>query len=196
MMQGKSIRILPLTADRWDDLEALFGARGASAGCWCMFWRLEGADFKQSRGEGARLRLKRLTLENDIPGLLAYVNGRAAGWCSIGPRERYLGLEDSRRFRRFDDTPVWSIVCFFVDKGVRGQGLMRELLSGALLFAKKRGAHCVEGYPVDVRTPKLAGHKLQGDQGYMGIVSAFRDVGFIEVGRASETQLIMRYDIT
>jgi hypothetical protein len=31
--------------------------------------------------------------------------------------------------------------------------------------------------------------------GYMGIASVFRDVGFVEAGHASETQLIMRYTI-
>ena len=35
--------IHPLTPDRWDDLEALFGPRGAYGGCWCMFWRVSRA---------------------------------------------------------------------------------------------------------------------------------------------------------
>ncbi len=35
--------IHPLTPDRWDDLETLFGPRGAYVGCWCMFWRVSRA---------------------------------------------------------------------------------------------------------------------------------------------------------
>ncbi len=34
---------------------------------------------------------------------------------------------------------------------------------------------------------------LTGYSGFTGIFSVFRDAGFVEVGRASETQLIMRY---
>lgn len=28
----------PLTPGRRDDLETLFGSRGACGGCWCMWW--------------------------------------------------------------------------------------------------------------------------------------------------------------
>jgi len=37
------IVVTPATAERWPDLEALFGSSGASAGCWYMFWRLDRA---------------------------------------------------------------------------------------------------------------------------------------------------------
>ena len=50
----------------------------------------------------------------------------------------------------------------------------------------------VEGYPIDMQTPLLAGQKLTGYSGFMGIASVYRDAGFVEVDRASETQLIMR----
>ena len=39
------IVIRPATREHWSDLAALFGARGACGGCWCMFWRQTGADF-------------------------------------------------------------------------------------------------------------------------------------------------------
>jgi hypothetical protein len=28
--------VYPLTAERWGDLETLFGEHGAYGGCWCM----------------------------------------------------------------------------------------------------------------------------------------------------------------
>ena len=43
--------------------------------------------------------------------------------------------------------------------------------------------------------PKLAGQTFGSYSGYMGVASAFRALGFEEVGRASETQLIMRMNI-
>jgi GNAT superfamily N-acetyltransferase len=186
------IDISPATAELWPDLEALFGKNGACAGCWCMFWRLDRADYKKLQGEGNKASLRELTLTGRVPGLLAYVNGRPAGWCSIGAREGYVALERSRILKRVDDRPVWSIVCFFVARPYRRSGLMSELLRGAIAYARQQGAQLVEAYPIDTEAPLLAGKKLTSVGGYMGIASTFRALGFVEVGRASETQLIMR----
>lgn len=136
--------------------------------------------------------LRELTLQNAVPGVLAYVDGKPVGWCAVGPRENYPALEDSRILKRVDDRPVWSVVCYFVARGYRGQGMMLALLRGALRYAQEQGATIVEGYPIDLQTPELAGQRLRSPAGYMGIASAFRAAGFAEVGRASETQLIMR----
>ena len=186
---------MPATAERWTDLEALFGDKGAYAGCWCQFWRMERSDFKRLKGQGTKAALRAMTCANEVPGVLAFVNGRPAGWCSLGPREAFRALENSRILKRMDNQPVWSIVCFFVAKEFRSQGMMVELLRGAVRYAQEQGAQIVEGYPIDMQTPKLWGQKLSGVAGYMGVAGAFREVGFQEVGRASETQLIMRYAV-
>lgn len=187
--------VYPATAERWADLEKVFGEHGAYAGCWCMFWRLNRSDFKQLRGDGTKAVLREMTTKGDVPGLLVYDQGEAVGWCSIGPREGYMALENSRILKRIDEQPVWSVVCFFVTKKYRGKGAMKALISGAVGYARQQGAKIVEAYPIDMQSPKLAGQKLTSYSGYMGIASVFRDVGFVEVGRASETQLIMRYQI-
>ena len=190
---GPHIEVFPATADRWADLEALFGEHGASGGCWCMFWRMARAEFNRSTGEDRKAALKEMTLAGKVPGVLAYAGGQIAGWCSIGPRESYSALVKSRILKPIDQEPVWSIVCFYVAKAHRRSGMLVALLRGAVDYAGQQGARIVEGYPTDLQTPKLAGQKLKGDSGYMGIASAFRAAGFSEVGRASETQLIMRY---
>lgn len=190
------IEIFPATAERWPDVEAVFGEHGASGGCWCMFWRLDRATFKQLKGAGTKAHLQALTSEGDVPGLLAYDHTCPAGWCSVGPRERYLALEKSRILKRVDDHPVWSIVCFFVTRPYRQKGLLRALLSGAVEYAQSQNARTVEGYPLDLQSSRLAGQTLTGYSGYMGIASVFRSAGFVEVGRASATQLIMRYTIS
>lgn len=194
-MSKGTIDIRPATAERWNDLETVFGERGAYAGCWCMFWRLERAHFKREKGEGTKAELHHLVHTGPPPGLLAYVDGTAAGWCSLGPREGFKALENSRILKRVDSATVWSIACFFVAKPFRGQGLMEALLRGAVDYAAEQGAMIIEGYPLDLDTPQLTGQKLTSYAGYMGIASAYRAVGFVEVGRASETQLIMRYTV-
>jgi GNAT superfamily N-acetyltransferase len=189
------VEVYPATAERWKDIETLFGPKGAYAGCWCMFWRLDRADFKKMKGEGTKAVLKDMTSKNEVAGLLAYIDGQPIGWCSIGPRKDYAALENSRILKRIDDTPVWSIVCFFVAKPFRSKGVMSELLRGAVKYAKQQGAQVIEGYPIDMQTHKLAGQILNSYSGYMGIASIFRAAGFTKVADASETQLIMRYTV-
>ena len=188
-----TVDVYPATAGRWSDLEALFGPKGAFGGCWCMFWRRQRADFKRDKGEGNRKNLELLTKTDQIPGLLAYANGHVAGWCSIGPREEFVALENSRILKRVDDQPVWSITCFFVAKPYRRKGLMKHLILAAVEYAYQQGAAVVEGYPIDLDTPQLKGQDLSSYSGYMGMATAYRAAGFVTVGHASETQLIVRH---
>jgi hypothetical protein len=187
--------IHPATAERWNDLESLFGPKGAFAGCWCMFWRMERAEFKRLKGDGTKAILKEMVMQNQVPGVLAYINGLPIGWCSIGPRQGYAALENSRILKRVDGTPVWSIVCFFVPKPYRNQGIMADLLRGALGYAIQQGAQVVEGYPLNMQAHQLEGQTLKSFSGYMGFASIFKDAGFEKVADASETQLIMRYTV-
>ncbi|MFT3891602.1 MAG: GNAT family N-acetyltransferase [Anaerolineales bacterium] len=184
-----------VTPDRWNDLETLFGKNGANAGCWCMFWRLERSMFKKTKGEGNRQILKQIVEADEQPGILAYDGVQAVGWCGIAPRENLIALENSRILKRVDEKPVWSITCFYVNKEARGQGIMEGLIKAAVAHAKSHGAQIVEAYPIDMQSPKLAGQTFGSYSGYMGVVSAFRTLGFDEVGQASETQLIMRLNI-
>lgn len=182
-----ALDVHPVTPDRWGDLETLFGQHGAYGGCWCMWWRLTRSQFSKNGGEGNKKAMKALVDSGQVPGLLAYDGGHPIAWCSVGPRETYPALERSRTLKRVDGQPAWSIVCFFVAKPFRRQGLMPQLLAAAVGYAAQNGARIVEGYPVE---PKESG--LRGYEGYMGVVSAYRRAGFVEVLRRSESQPIMR----
>jgi GNAT superfamily N-acetyltransferase/uncharacterized damage-inducible protein DinB len=137
----------PLSADRWQDLEMLFGPRGACGGCWCMYWRLPRVQFTAQKGEGTKQAFQYVVARGEIVGLLAYVKGQPVGWCAIAPRESYPVLARSRILKRVDEAPVWSVVCFFVSKGFRGQGLTTALLRAAVDYARQQGARVIEGYP-------------------------------------------------
>jgi GNAT superfamily N-acetyltransferase len=196
LIPTSDVQILPASAERWADIETLFGAHGAFSGCWCMYWRVRHTEFNQIKGEGAREALKALTAAPIAPGVLAYLDGQPAGWCSIAPRENYLALERSRILKPVDDQPVWSVVCFYVPRKFRQQGMMTALLRGAVSYAQKHVAKIIEGYPTDMQAPLLEGKHLTGYHGFMGIAAAFREAGFVEVATAAEgTQLIMRYTI-
>ncbi len=177
----------PLTPDRWMDLETLF-ERHRNRTCWCMWWRLPRSEFARQLGEANKRAFKAIVESGEVPGVLAYEGGKPVGWCSIGPRESFPALERSWVLKRVDDEPVWSIVCFFIARPFRRQGLMGGLLRAATEYARERGARIVEGYPVE---PK--GARLSGSQGFMGIASAFREAGFVEILRRSESRPIMRH---
>jgi GNAT superfamily N-acetyltransferase len=192
MSQRRKLDIQPLTAERWDDLVTLFGQRGAMDDCWCMFWRLPRKQMRGMTPEQKKESLHHMALSDQVAGLLAYKDGQPVGWCSVGPRQDYQALENSRLFKRLDDKPVWSIVCFFMERSARGQGLMQQLIRGAVAYARQHGAKIVEAYPTDLAAAGMQGKKLSGDEGYVGIATAFEKAGFVEVSRPSETRLIVR----
>jgi GNAT superfamily N-acetyltransferase len=178
----------PLSADRWHDLEMLFGPRGACGGCWCMYWRLPRAQFTAQKGEGTKQAFQHVVESGEIAGLLAYVKGQPVGWCAIAPRESYPVLARSRILKRVDEAPVWSVVCFFVSKGFRGKGMTTALLRAAVDYARQQGARIIEGYPIEPKKPRMPAAFA-----WTGLASAFRQAGFVEVLRRSETRPIMRY---
>ncbi len=176
------------TPERWADVEKLFGQHGACGGCWCMWFRQTRSQFAKEAGEPNRVALQSLVESGTVPGLLAYDGAAPVGWVAVEPRESFPALARSRILKRVDDLPVWSVVCFFVARSFRGKGLMTALLKAAVDHARQHGVTVVEGYPVE---PKK--DRIPDIYAYTGTVSAFRQAGFVEVARRSESRPIMRY---
>jgi GNAT superfamily N-acetyltransferase len=184
------LRIEPLHEHNWDDLEELFGKHGAYAGCWCMYWRITGRQFASQAGRGTRAALRSLAAEDAAaaPGLLAYRGTTPVGWCSVGPREAFGRLERSPHLRRIDDERgVWAVVCFYVGRSFRGQGVSRALLDAAVDYAAAQGARIVEGYPSVVGDERVASSSL-----YQGTLEMFLEAGFVEAARRAHNRPIMR----
>jgi GNAT superfamily N-acetyltransferase len=185
--RARDLRIEPVTPERWADVVALFGARGACGGCWCMYWRRSSAEYERGKGRGNRDALRRLVAGGKTPGLLAYSGAAPIGWCALAPREAYPRLERARVLKRIDDRPVWSVVCLFVAKPHRRSGVSVALLEAAAGFASSCGARILEGYPIEPR------HGALPDPfAWTGTASAFRAAGFGEAARGSPTRPIMR----
>src|ERR1019366_9118772 len=141
------LEFFPATADRWADVETLFGSRGVCEGSWCMTWRLPRAEFNRNKGDGYGEVFHNLVRKSPAPGILAYADGKPVGWCAVAPREAYPALGRSRILKPVDRQPVWSISCLFVEKSHRRQGLSAKLIQAAAKFAQSQGAKIVEGYP-------------------------------------------------
>lgn len=173
----------PVTPQRRADLERFSQAHGKFRYCSCMRWRLTSGEMSRSTKADRIDALDRL-VEDRIPiGVLAYLGDEAVGWCSVAPRETYLGLERYKALARVDDAPVWSIVCFFVDRRVRRTGATAGLIRAATAYAVTQGARIVEGYPVE------PGAKLYT---YMGSPAAFSAAGFVDVTPDGRDRRVMR----
>lgn len=153
-----------------------------------MWWRLTGSEFERQKGEGNQQAMEDIVESGDVPGILAYAGGEPVGWCSVAPRDRFGRLNRSPILKPVDETPVWSVVCFFIHKDYRGQGLSGALLQAAIEYARQQGGTVVEGYPV---VPKK--EEVPTIFAFTGFVSTFEQAGFVEVERRSETRPIMRY---
>jgi GNAT superfamily N-acetyltransferase len=171
------LEIQPLTRDRLPDLASLFGQGGDPKWCWCSFFRVRNADFS-----GATAETNRQVLEQAVdttaeggrnPGLIAYRDGEAIGWVSVGPRDDYERLKHSKVLAPIDDKPVWSIVCFVVSRKTRKQGVARALLDAAVDYARQHGATLLEAYPVDTD-----GARVPAAHAYKGTVGMFERAGF------------------
>lgn len=185
---ARDVTYRPLTRRNWSDLEELFGPRGASAGCWCMWWRLKRSEWEKQKGDGNRRSFEKLVASGTPTGVLAYSERKPVGWCAVAPRSDYSGLERSRVLSPVDDQTVWSVTCFFIARPYRKSGLTVNLLRAAVEYAAKKGAKIVEGYPIDPR-----GSSMPEAFAWTGLVSAFRKAGFQEVARRSPGRPIMRY---
>jgi GNAT superfamily N-acetyltransferase len=178
----------PLTPDRWDDFVAVFGARGACAGCWCMWWKRSRQEWEAHKGAGNRRAMRAMVMAGEEPGLLAYDGGHPVGWCAIAPRERYATIERSRILARRDDVAVWSLPCLFVVKEARGQGVALALTEAAVAYARAHGAPAVEAYP----TVPRGASPLPAISSFMGTPAMFERAGFVEIARVSPSRAIMR----
>jgi GNAT superfamily N-acetyltransferase len=179
--------IRPLTPDLWPALEDLFGPqRGASNGCWCMYWRI-GSQYRKQLREANKQAFRKVVEDGPPPGLLAFDGDLAVGWCQLTPRDALPWLDGFRRLKRIDHVPVWSISCFYVRRGYRRKGVTSALISAALDKAKAAGTPALEAYPLDAdHNPGAA---------FTGYVSAFARAGFKLVGQHTPTRPIMRHDL-
>lgn len=162
------------------DFEAFFSSRGAPHYCWCMVWRRTSAEAKQNDA-GSRKRQMMQRIGDGVPvGLIAYRAGEAVGWVSVAPRDTYrnLGGPEAKAGER-----IWSIVCFYVPRKLRGEGLVRKLIAAAVAHAKGEGATIVEAYPVPPDAPSYR---------FMGFIPVFAEAGFTDVGMAGTRRHVMR----
>ena len=166
---ASALDIVPLTPDRWRDLEKLFGPdRGANSGCWCMWWRLTREAWRQMPKAERKARFRKVVTKGPPVGLLALRAGEPLGWVQVAPR---------RATPTFNTSPAAG----------RRSGVAHALAQAAVKHAFAQGAIAVEA------CPKEAGARASGDL-YMGTPSIFRRLAFREIARRTPVRPLMRLD--
>jgi GNAT superfamily N-acetyltransferase len=195
-----SIEVQPATADRWNDVVAVFGQRGNDPSWeWCqLFLRAESAGRASAKPPEDNREALRLEINGAVvpPGLIAYVDERPVGWTRVGPRSAFPGVRGNRALARVlsdDDAGTWWVTCFAVDRRHRRSGVGAALLGAAVAFARDHGATALEGHPVDVA--QLSATTVSGSAIYTGTVAMFVAAGFVEVGRTYRTRPVMRLSL-
>jgi GNAT superfamily N-acetyltransferase len=190
-----ALAVRPLTPERWSDLETIFNAKGCSVarGCWCMYYRVSGKGYltrpSNDQRVGAKRALRGLASKDPPPGLLGYRGNTPVGWIALGPRESFAKLAKSPVMKPVDGRPVWSVVCFVVPSEYRKEGVARELLAGAIEYARKRGVELLEAYPVDKDQPSAA------EAPWFGSKRMFDEAGFKEVARRRPDRPLVRLQL-
>jgi GNAT superfamily N-acetyltransferase len=172
------IRFIEVTQATRGCFETLFEQPGGPKYCWCMAWRHASREHIEN---DEKKRMMTALIDAGTPvGIVAELDGNPVGWCSVAPRETYRKLS-----RQQDDseTGIWSIVCFYVPRTLRGGGLASALLDAAIDHAFAKGARVVEAYPVDEAAPSYR---------FMGFRDMFAARGFCEVGTAGTRRYVMR----
>jgi GNAT superfamily N-acetyltransferase len=170
-----------LNAKRWPDFVQLFESRGGPKSCWCMVWRATGEEAKHTDGASRKSAMAQRVFARVPVGLLGYLDSRPVAWCSVAPRSTYRRLVDGESA----DEGIWSIVCFFVMRRLRGQGITMRMIKAAVDYAKENGASVIEAYPVDSDSPSYR---------FMGFIHVFEKAGFIKTGRAGKRRYVMRLE--
>jgi GNAT superfamily N-acetyltransferase len=194
-----AIVVVPANEARWEDLQRIFGTRGAAAWCRCQRYKLRPREaFRNFPVEERAHRLRVQTACGDptavgTSGLVAYVDGEPVGWCAVEPRPAYESLVRNMRVpwegREEDkaDAGVWAVTCFVIRVGFRKRGISRALAAAAVAFARERGARALEAYPI-VRTDVLT------EELHVGTVGVFAAAGLAEVSRPTPRRQVMRID--
>ena len=179
--QQPDIHFRSVTKDNWHDLETLFEETGGPKYCWCMVWRAVGDERKNTKGKNRKKFLKKRVDTKTPVGILAYIENKHVGWCSIAPKITHRKLDDLKQDSHYKN--IWSIVCFFIKKEFRNRGITNLLINQAVEYAKANNADEVEAYPVDEESPSYR---------FMGFVSTFAKHGFDEIGKAGNRRHVMR----
>jgi hypothetical protein len=88
------LRIEQLTAELWTAFSDLLDQGGPASRCWCMAPQI-GSAYRKRTPQRNRHDLHKLVKNGPPPGLLAFRDELAIGWCRITPRHAVPAIDQS-----------------------------------------------------------------------------------------------------
>ncbi len=178
-----------LSVTNWSQFVTLFGNNGACGNCWCMYFRLNKADFLEGKTDNGNKDKMHTLVKNNLPtGVLGFIDGIPIAWCALAPRTDFLKLNKSRVHKPIDTENVWAIPCFFIRKEYRRMGVSVALLKGIIEYAKENNIKILEAYPT-IPTQD----KLPDSFAWIGLYKSFEHAGFKIVDTTSKNRPMVRY---
>jgi hypothetical protein len=178
-MAAMDLHIKPLTIDIWAAFEELFGDHGACNGCWCMYWRI-GSDYHKRSREFNKQEFQSIVKKGPPPGLVAFNNDMAVGWCQLTTKASLPWLEKNYNYHHTGNKDVWCISCFYIKRGYRKKGVTSALIKKAIEFVKLSNGKLIEAYPRDAASS------------FTGFPSTFQKAGFELVIQGKYKRTVMR----
>lgn len=165
----------------WEDIQHALSGGGDGRSCQCVWPVLTNKEWDTTDLDQRTALFQQEVASDRPPGIVAYVDGEAAGWIRIGPRPAQRRLARTRNIvatthEPLEDDGVWAASCFVVRKEHRGQGLNATLLDAAIAFARESGARVIEGYPIDTSQTNVRVNDL-----FHGALSTFLAAGFTKI---------------
>ncbi|WP_160175078.1 GNAT family N-acetyltransferase [Microbacterium profundi] len=165
----------------WEDIQHTLSGGGDGRSCQCVWPVLTNKEWETTDLDQRTAMFQQEVASSRPPGLVAYVDGDAAGWIRVGPRTLQRRLGRTRNIvattrEPLDDDDVWAVSCFVVRREYRGLGLNAKLLDAAVTYARESGARAIEGYPIDTARANVRVNDL-----FHGALSTFLSAGFEKI---------------
>jgi ribosomal protein S18 acetylase RimI-like enzyme len=184
------VEVWDVTPDRVGDYQAFFDHEAFRdfpnwQFCYCMeTHRTQSDDEWALRTAGDNRRDMSQAIEDgEVTALLAYVDGKPAGWCNYGETTHLSGVMHRFGLDAAEHEGVGSVACFVIASRYRGHGVASRLLDAAIERLRARGLRAIEAYP------SRQGSSAQAH--YRGPLSMFLRAGF-EPYRETERYLVVR----
>jgi GNAT superfamily N-acetyltransferase len=165
-------------------------------GCYCTFYddpREEDAINASADKRGENRAARRRNIESGkASGLLAFVDGKVAGWCNVAPRFSYVNPRYLKQVIEDPREEVGSVTCFVVSSKYRKSGVATQLLNSACDLIHQWGFLVAEGYPRDPEAKSSSQYQIPPENlGFRGSLNMFLRSGF-QVNRKMERFLVVR----
>lgn len=154
--------------------------------CFCTAWWVPTWDEWRTRNGADNHKLRgELLAGGEYDGYLIYADGRPAGWCQVGKRDRLSKLVT--QFGLQPEPEVCAITCFQIDPEFQRRGLASKLLTAVLTALRAKGVQRVQAYPkIDATLP--------AESQWTGPAGLYEKAGFRKL-RDNKTRAIYEIDL-